>query len=51
MKTQVLKKNFINKLLCHWLGQIEAELDQDAEKSQMHFVSDCASYFRLGVTY
>jgi len=51
MKTQVLKMNFINKLLCHWLGQIEAKLDQDAEKSKMHFVSDCASYFCLGVIY
>jgi len=37
--------------VCHWLGQIEAELDRDAEKSKMHFVSDCASYFCLGVIY
>jgi hypothetical protein len=47
MKIKVLKNNFISKLLCHWLGHIEAELYQNAAKSKMHFVSDCASRFRI----
>jgi hypothetical protein len=51
MKTQVLKRNCKEKLPYHWLGKIEAELDQGAEKSKMHFVSDCASYFCRGVIY
>jgi hypothetical protein len=51
IKTQVLKRNSICKLLCHWIGQTEAELELDAEKSKLHFVSDCASYFCIRVVY